>query len=108
MAHYTIEVMTVNWYCPCCGSGAHWYVTLYEGLGNTRLWGTSYDDQFGGVCRKEDDDTLNVRNYEDLVESMRLTLELLGHTVTLKEDIDDRDPWYDEDDWDSEDENDDV
>jgi hypothetical protein len=108
MAHYTIDVMTVNWYCECCGSGAHWYVTLFEGPKNTRVWGTSRNDQFGGVLRDGDDTTVTFHNYEDLVEAIKLTLELLGHTVTLQKDLDDSDPYYYEADWDDEGENDDV
>ena len=94
MAHYTIKVKTINWYCECCGSGAHWCVTLFEGPENTRVWGVSRNDQFGGVLRDEDDTTVTFRDYEDVVKTLKRTLELLGHTVTLEEDLDDNDPYY--------------
>ena len=54
MTDYTIEVNTENWYCGCCGSGTHFDITLFDK--DKRLWGTSYNDQFGGTYRDGDDE----------------------------------------------------
>lgn len=97
-----IEVNTHNWDCECCGSGAHWDVTLYDDLGK-RLWGTSQNDQFGGTYRDGDDDTCNFRDWEDLVAAMKIALEAVGYSVYVEEHIDDSEPWNDLD-WKDEDE----
>lgn len=90
---YKIELNTSNWYCECCGSGAHWDVTLYEG--DKKLWGTSRNDQFGGTYRNGDDDTIDVHDYGTLIAGIRVALEALGHNVFVEEHIDDDDPYYD-------------
>lgn len=98
MATYKIELNTQNWYCECCGSGAHWDVTLYEG--DKKLQGYSRNDQFGGTYRDGDDEDVQLYDYRDLIVGMQKTLEALGHEVWVEENIDEEDPWYcDEEDY---------
>lgn len=91
-----IEVNTQNWYCECCGSGAHWDVTLFDNH-NSRIWGTSRDDQFGGTYRNGDDETVSFYDWGDLVKGMKVALEAVGHIVYVEEHIDEEDPYYDPD-----------
>ena len=97
MTDYTIEVNTENWYCGCCGSGTHFDITLFDK--DKRLWGTSYNDQFGGTYRDGDDEFIQMSGgYEVVVNSMAAALKALGHTVTLHLNIDETDPFYEDDD----------
>jgi hypothetical protein len=97
MTDYTIEVNTQNWYCECCGSGTHFDITLFDK--DKRLWGTSCNDQFGGTYRDGDDEFIPLSGgYEVVVNSMAAALKALGHTVTLRLNIDETDPFYEDDD----------
>ena len=97
MTDYTIEVNTQNWYCECCGSGTHFDITLLEG--DKRLWGTSRNDQFGGTYRDGDDESIQLYGgYEVVVDSMAAALKALGHTVTIRLNLDETDPYYEEED----------
>ena len=96
MTDYTIEVNTQNWYCECCGSGTHFDITLLEG--EFTLWGTSRNDQFGGTYRDGDDESIQLYGgYEVVVDSMAAALKALGHTVTIRLNLDETDPYYEED-----------
>lgn len=96
MSDYTIEVNTSNWYCECCGSGTHFDITLFDK--DKRLWGTSRNDQFGGTYREGDDEFAHLYGgYEVVVDSMAIALKALGHTVTIRLNLDETDPYYEED-----------
>lgn len=96
MTDYTIEVNTQNWYCECCGSGTHFDITLFDK--DKRLWGTSRNDQFGGTYREGDDENAPLCDgYETVVDSMVIALRALGHTVTVRLNLDETDPYYEED-----------
>lgn len=92
MSKYTINLKTVNWYCECCGSGTHFSIQLDEN--GKRVWSTSHDDQFGGVCDEGDED-LGLRTWDGFITGMQKALELAGHEVVLIENIDKTNPWYD-------------
>jgi hypothetical protein len=82
MTDYRIEVNTYNWSCECCGSGEHIAIDLFDG--EFRIWGTSLNDQFGGVFRDGDDDSISLRcGYEPVVDTMIAVLKALGHNVNL-------------------------
>ena len=97
MASYTISLKTFNWYCECCGSGAHFSITLYEE--GQRVWSTSRDDQFGGVLDEGLDEEMGLHTWENFILGMKKALEIAGHNVYLEEKIDDTDLSDLMDDW---------
>lgn len=95
MSKYTVSLKTTNWFCECCGSGTHFSIVLFEE--GQRVWSTSRDDQFGGMCDEGDED-MNLSTWEDFIKGMQKALELAGHEVYLETEIDATDP-YDQHYW---------
>ena len=93
LANYEIHLTKENWYCECCGSGAHFWIELYEE--GKVIWQTSQNDQFGGAMEpdKDDEEVLPIYREEEFIQGMKSALNALRHAVTVVENIDDSTPW---------------
>lgn len=88
-----IKYKTQNWYCECCGSGAHWEIDIFNESGD-QVWGTSRNDQFGGIYR-DNDLMISISDPEQFVDGLASVFTSLGYTVVVDSDIDCSTPWED-------------